>query len=183
MQKRKVKWWEPRWSFAPRYRAEIGGTGIFSPWFWVRVMGVTAILLGAMVGFVWWQAPGAFIPWLQLAFAPFAIPCLLYFKVGLLYVLPPYIQVHAKGVHISHGDSGFIILMSKIRQVRISMDDCGRAMLVIAYLDRKDRPKTRTVGISDKVDLVQLGEIFAVAQHIEFAAGAENLTPGEIMRV
>lgn len=181
--KLKVTWWEPRWSFVPRYHAEIAETGILSLRLWIRMLAITAILLTVMVGIVWWQAPGAFIPWRQLAFAPFAVPCVLYFKVGLLYVLSPYIQVDAKGVHISHGDSGFVVLMSKIRQVRISMVDSGRATMMITYVDRKGRLKTRAIGISDTVDLVQLEEVFSGVENVQFCATDENPSPGEADRV
>lgn len=150
-----ISWREPRWSYRPRYLAEIIESGLFTFGFWFRVYIISGALAAAAILFCYLTQPGFRLP-PQVFAAPLVVPLFIFLKIGLLYLIPPTINISAKRILISHGDSSFAIDRSKPLAASISAEHPDFPELALRYTTRRGHEHTRIYGIPPHIDLADL---------------------------
>ncbi len=150
-----ISWREPTWSFRPRYISELLDSGLFSLRFWVRVYVFSAVLAGIAIGALYLTQPNFRTP-PQVFAAPLVVPLFIFLKCWLWYLFPPTINISAKRIHISHGDSSFAIDRTKPLAASIDNTSPDFPTLILRYTTRRGREHTRTYGIPPHIDLADL---------------------------
>ena len=158
--RREIWWWEPRWAYVPALRQEFWS--VFGPKLFVRStilasLIFAAIIIGCKIRF----------PFLQLGFlwkAPLAVGglfLLLPFHFGILAAIPPFVSVRQKHISRMQGQTVWNVDAKFILAARLVVFAEDRVRLRIWYKYKSHR-RTRTIGVSPKVNLDRLIETMPV---------------------
>lgn len=155
----KISWWEPAWSHRVSFRAETAESGTLRLRFWLRVTGVSVLIMAALIAACLWAYPGMYIPYWRLVGG--TVTLLLYFIAWyfVLYFVRPNIVVRHKSIAIAHGNSCFAIRRKDLISAIIDTSDPRGPLLILHYSGSLNRERTRSIGIAEHVDLAVLADL------------------------
>lgn len=151
-----IKWQEPyRESVAASWQ-ELIKSGLLRFSLWMRVLLITAAIIGACIAWFYWLTPNIVIPWRQLALGFFVFPPVLLLSAILSVCLAPkYIRLRDDRILIAHGQSGLRIDPDQIQHISIESTQ-SPPRLSIAFTTRRQKPRTLSIAIASNVDLSAL---------------------------
>jgi hypothetical protein len=142
-----LSWFEPRWSFVPRYRREFGA--VLRPAPWLRI-GVAAIPLAALLVWGIRQVPGVELSWAKAArmtlLSGAALAGMFALLCGLHLLIPPAVRLSRKGVSRQTGQVVLWLKAADLRSITLDRSEPTRARLRI-----ESTRKTVEIGVGSKV--------------------------------
>ncbi len=170
--RRTLAWWEPRWSYWPRFLRETRSTGILRTRFWVRVLAASALLGALIVAGIVLAYPGVVIPWRQVLLIPLLLAGCFGAFIALYLAIPPRMEIKPAKLVLVHGEHAIHIRRDDLVAATLDASIPSRATLHLRYRDRCARERDLTVGIGRHVDLSRLGEL--LEDKLQLAARQEE---------
>jgi hypothetical protein len=149
-QPKSYKWFEPKWSYRPRLKAEL--LGILNFKMWLRISLVVVLLTGLLVLAVKREFPDLEFNWILTLLASLGwVVVALYAFIAFLWFMPPYITIDHQGIFCQQGRSVEPRLRSDIRCVTIDVTNPSRPLLLVESTKRAVK-----CGIPPQVSLPEL---------------------------
>lgn len=134
---------------------------------WLRCVAIAGAILAGLVAWFIHAYPGVPVglPIRQMLIGLVLLPGVLAVQLGVMLMTPPRISVSAKRIHISHGNSAFIVKPDRLVDAAVEFDQHERPVLRMSYRAQRLRKsklgpeRTRVHAIGAKVDLVELEEM------------------------
>lgn len=142
--KKKVWWFEPRWSYWLRLKAELAAILRFTLWF--RVAVVSLLLTGLLATLVKRYVPDLEFDWFVALAKSFSVFVGMALFIGALFCIPPMITVNRHGIVRQHGQSVCWCRRADIRSIILDTSDRAHPLIRVEVA-----AKTIEAGIAPKV--------------------------------
>jgi hypothetical protein len=159
--KTRVKWWEPYGATLRSGVADLRSAGVLRAAFWVRVVIISAAVVGVVIGIMLFAYPGMWLPWWQLATGLLIWPAVIAFLMGLSMLAPRHVEVRCEWVQFTHGQSAVRILAPDIRSVALVQREGSGLRLRLDYVTRRGVRRTRECAVSSAIDRDTLDALIA----------------------
>ena len=147
-----VHWFEPKWSYRPRLKAEL--SQILNLKMWLRIMSVIVLLTVALAYAVNRAVPDLEFNWFAaLATGIGALAIGMTGMATVLWFVPPQITINHKAISRQQGQSSHSILPGNIRCITIDTTNPARPLL---HVETADRPLE--CGVAVKVSPLILAQ-------------------------
>ncbi len=152
MQVDRVSWWEPYGETRRLMLAELRETGLLRPLVWVRMIGLSALIVGLVVAWVLWANPGIVLPWGRLSAGLAVGPMSIAFLLALTMFFPRHAEVRRDWIQITHGQSASRVKADRIRRIELLGSWPDEQRLIVEYTTPRGRPMTLECGVRTSVN-------------------------------
>ncbi|MCL4198861.1 MAG: hypothetical protein KJZ69_15345 [Phycisphaerales bacterium] len=162
--KHRVIWWEPIRETLPESIEGLEATGILRPAFWLRVIGISVVVVAPLVAWMISAYPGITLPWGRLLSSLLLMPAALLLWGAFMVVFPRRIEIRPEWIHVMHGQSHSRIPLKQIDAVAIEESDGSLPRLRVNCRNRRgDRREVRFV-IGRSVNLDDLAMLIGMIE-------------------
>ncbi len=162
--KYRVIWWEPIRETLPESIEGLKATGILRPAFWLRVIGISVVVVAPLVAWMVSAYPGITLPWGRMLATPLLMPAVLLLYVAIMVVFPRRIEIRPEWIHIMHGQSNSRIPRERIDGIWIDEPNGCSPRLIVDCRNRRGEPRELKFVVGRSVNLDDLAMLIGMIE-------------------